>query len=64
MVPNKYDNSNVIVKSWPGSGTANTYYQTADGSVWYSQAGMQPRPSSGTMPNRVGYVENGRIVTR
>lgn len=56
------DDGRRIVRSWPGPGTMDTYYETEDGAVWRNKPALSS--VSVTTPSATGQIVNGRIVTR
>lgn len=49
-----------IVRSWPGTGTLDTYYETADGTVWRNNPILST--ASATAPMASGTIVDGRII--
>lgn len=58
------ERSSPIVRSYPGTGTGETIYVTADGTRWHHDITRAPtRDTSGTATgNRLGYFRDGSIV--
>lgn len=58
-----YKNSTRIVRSWPGSGTADTIYQTEDGRTWLYSHGITPTRIDRTGPGGgIGTIIGDHIV--
>lgn len=53
-----------IVRSYAGSGTAETIYETEDGGCWKHDPMIAPSKGDGTVPNRIGVVVGNRVFDR
>jgi hypothetical protein len=63
MVPNDTTSAR-IVKSWAGSGTAETIYQDQYGRTWkHDPSILSPRRGTGTAPDMIGTIVGDLIVT-
>lgn len=61
-MPPMHPQGNRIVRSWPGSGTCETIYQTEDGTCWKYDPNIEPVRTSSTVPQRIGKICGGFII--
>lgn len=58
-----YDTSRRVVRSWPGPGTAETFYEDDRGNVWRTAPpGVAPSASGTASGDQRAWLSYGRIV--
>lgn len=62
MVPG--NSGSRIIRSWAGSGTCETIYETEDGKTWSHNPTCPAVPFDGTTGSGVGVIVGDRIIDK